>query len=678
MATECPVFLFTVFDFSIYGCLRCNWNWKGHMFLSSACNFLFLQFIITLLLVLALIMDDICDNVNYISSPRALSYVRDSKQGKKVLKHMNKVLRNLSKLGIKSSDVPRKGVMVGNVGHGTGLQEAELLRACLPFGAVQAVVMVPGMAYCFVVFADLAGAERAYSALHGRRNPVSPDLPVLYLAYVDSVPGCDSVCKFDLKPPGLLLYEDFVTDAEEESLLNCVDWTNTSCHSGKVLKQRRVKHYGYEFRYDTNNVDKDCPLPEGIPPECDFLWPRLRQRGCDVGAQPPDQLTVNHYEPGHGIPQHVDTHSAFEDPIMSLSLGASVVMDFKHLDGRHAAVVLPRRSLLVMSGEARLAWSHGITARKTDVMPSAGGGLVVQDRSARTSFTFRRVRHGECRCEHRDRCDSHQRRSTAALEAAGTDEMAAGLESQHVHEVYEKIADHFSETRHKPWPNVLAFVQALPPGAVLLDVGCGNAKYFARNTKVFQVGCDTSTGLARVCRERGFEVLTANCLQLPFRSGFADCCISIAVIHHLASQARRLRAVREMVRVLRPGGRALLYVWSKDQQRGMQRSAYLKQASCVGDVETKTVKDETPRDALLPLPVHTNRTQFKHQDVFVPWIMKPSGTTCVQTPPTFYRYYHVFEEGELEQLCSLVSNCTVTSSYYDQGNWCVILQKTPA
>lgn len=31
----------------------------------------------------------------------------------------------------------------------------------------------------------------------------------------------------------------------------------------KSLKHRRVKHFGYEFRYDNNNVDRDRPLPGG-------------------------------------------------------------------------------------------------------------------------------------------------------------------------------------------------------------------------------------------------------------------------------------------------------------------------------------------------------------------------------------------------------------------------------
>ena len=69
---------------------------------------------------------------------------------------------------------------------------------------------------------------------------------------------------------------------------------------GKTLKHRKVKHYGYEFRYDTNNVDKNCPLNESIPSECNFLLDRLASRNCNILSTFPDQLTVNQYQPGQG------------------------------------------------------------------------------------------------------------------------------------------------------------------------------------------------------------------------------------------------------------------------------------------------------------------------------------------------------------------------------------------
>ena len=56
--------------------------------------------------------------------------------------------------------------------------------------------------------------------------------------------------------------------------------------------------------------------------------------------------------------------------------------------------------------------------------------------------------------------------------------------------MYEQIADHFSCTRHKPWPRVERFVCELPAGSVLLDVGCGNGKYLGLNPHTFEVSAE--------------------------------------------------------------------------------------------------------------------------------------------------------------------------------------------
>ena len=41
----------------------------------------------------------------------------------------------------------------------------------------------------------------------------------------------------------------------------------------------------------------------------------------------------------------------------------------------------------------------------------------------------------------------------------------------------------------------------------------------------------------------------------------------------------------------------------------------------------------------------------------------------------FQRYYHVFQEGELEGLVKQVEGLSISHSYYDQGNWCVVAEK---
>ena len=101
----------------------------------------------------------------------------------------------------------------------------------------------------------------------------------------------------------------------------------------------------------------------------------------------PDQLIVNEYEPGQGISNHIDCEPCFTGIIASLSLGSSCVMNFTSKEsGEVIPVFLEPRSLVVLKGEARYGWMHGIPARKSDDM----AGRTVR-RSRRVSLTFRKV-----------------------------------------------------------------------------------------------------------------------------------------------------------------------------------------------------------------------------------------------------------------------------------------------
>ncbi|ALC42006.1 CG17807 [Drosophila busckii] len=501
---------------------------------------------------------------------------------------------------------------------------------------------------------------------------------VAYLSYVNRLPEVqlqEQQAWHRTLPNGLVLLPDFVSVEEEAALLEAV--TVDTDYAQDKLKHRVVKHFGYEFIYGSNNVDADKPLEQRIPTACDFLWQRL---SCNEAVPKiiPDQLTVNEYEPGQGIPPHVDTHSAFVDPILSLSLQSDTVMDFRR-GAELVHVQLPRRSLLIMSDEARYDWTHGIKPKHSDIVPTPTGSLTTQQRSKRTSLTFRRLRRAPCDCAYATLCDTQQAKAPQALDEALSTH-ATELEKQNVHVVYDQIAQHFSDTRHTPWPKVTEFLQSFDPHSVLLDVGCGNGKYLNCNTELFSIGCDRSLGLLDVCQGRGQRVFRCDCLQLPIRSDSIDGCICIAVIHHLASRQRRLQALRELTRVLRPGGRALVYVWAKDQCRNDRKSTYLRQNKAVNKQRTTEqaqrqqlsteLQQLTVMDNLeVSLPVHTNRTEFQQQDIYVPWKTKGEQRT------TFLRYYHVFEEHELEQLLTEVDHVVLRISYYDQGNHCVIFEK---
>ena len=129
-----------------------------------------------------------------------------------------------------------------------------------------------------------------------------------------------------------------------------MDWQDEGVQGD--LKNRRVKHYGFDFVYGSNTIDPAKPNDHPFPGAWNSV---ILDRCLTSGAlkDAPDQCTVNRYEPGQGIAPHVDAHGCCGDGIAALSLGAEVVMEFGGPDGRRVPMLLPRRSLMVMSGEAR-------------------------------------------------------------------------------------------------------------------------------------------------------------------------------------------------------------------------------------------------------------------------------------------------------------------------------------
>ena len=60
-------------------------------------------------------------------------------------------------------------------------------------------------------------------------------------------------------------------------------------------------------------------------------------------------------------------------------------MDLKH-DGQHIPILLEPQSVLILRGEARYIWTHGIAKRQTDRYAE-----MLLKRERRLSITFRRV-----------------------------------------------------------------------------------------------------------------------------------------------------------------------------------------------------------------------------------------------------------------------------------------------
>lgn len=178
---------------------------------------------------------------------------------------------------------------------------------------------------------------------------------------------------------GLSYIPNFIDEVEVKQFI-------TSINSEKWLSdlKRRVQHYGYKYDYKARSIDYSMfigTLPNWVLPLANRLFNEK------YISTLPDQLIINEYEPGQGIANHVDCEPCFGDTIISISLGSSCIMDFINLRTKQKVeVMLESGSIVVLSGEARHNWTHGIAQRKTDNFNGTK-----YDRKLRISMTFRKV-----------------------------------------------------------------------------------------------------------------------------------------------------------------------------------------------------------------------------------------------------------------------------------------------
>lgn len=130
---------------------------------------------------------------------------------------------------------------------------------------------------------------------------------------------------------------------------------------------------------------------------------------------------------------------------------------------------------------------------------------------------------------------------------------------------------HAAEERQWWYAGMRAITDALLAGQVpsrdregrlprLLDAGCGtghNLRHLRDRARV--LGVDLSTEALRFCRQRQVPAARASLLDLPLRNGSVEVVTSFDVLYH-AWVTDDVQALRELVRVLAPGGLLLVRV----------------------------------------------------------------------------------------------------------------------
>ena len=96
--------------------------------------------------------------------------------------------------------------------------------------------------------------------------------------------------------------------------------------------------------------------------------------------------------------------------------------------------------------------------------------------------------------------------------------------------------------------------------------GCGSGRYLHINKNLYKLGSDFCPELVEIASQAGHNGMVCDNLRLPYRDSCFDAVISIGVIHHFTTPKRRAAAVCELARILRPGGKLMIYVWAMEQK----------------------------------------------------------------------------------------------------------------
>ncbi len=181
---------------------------------------------------------------------------------------------------------------------------------------------------------------------------------------------------------GLTFIPNFIDENTEQQLLN---FFNNQVWSTDL--SRRTQHYGFIYDYKIKNVNSLITAPK-IPDILKDIFEDLK----DFKDLKDFQVIINEYLPGQGIADHIDS-SIFGDKIQSLSLGSNIGMIFKNKSTLEIVnIYLPRRSLIILEGDARYNWTHGIKKVKTDKNTiDYNTGIIIPSfkRQTRVSITLR-------------------------------------------------------------------------------------------------------------------------------------------------------------------------------------------------------------------------------------------------------------------------------------------------
>lgn len=138
-------------------------------------------------------------------------------------------------------------------------------------------------------------------------------------------------------------------------------------------------------------------------------------------------------------------------------------------------------------------------------------------------------------------------------------------------EAYNAIATPFSQSRTLRFGELVILLRYVHPYDTVVDVGCGTGRLYqllAQNQALGEggqyIGVDQSTAQLDAAKKDFPDAIweEGEMQTLPVEDAKADVVFCIATFHHLPDTQSRLAALKEMHRILKPGGKLIMSNWN--------------------------------------------------------------------------------------------------------------------
>ena len=210
---------------------------------------------------------------------------------------------------------------------------------------------------------------------------------------------------------------------------------------------------------------------------------------------------------------------------------------------------------------------------------------------------------------------------------------------------YNTIAKDWDVSRFRPSEVKLLLLKTAKPDMVVGDIGCGNGlilpELLKRKIKKYY-GLDISKNLIAIAKKKyaaeikkdRAEFKVGNALKLPYSKNKFDLIFSLAVMHHIPAKKNHLKFLQEIKRVLKPGGKAVIFNWNLLSPATYERfriKESLEQAKLKGNEE---------------------------RDLYIGWKATPGKN--------IQRFIHIFLPDEMALLASQAGFSEAKIQYYGQ------------